>query len=545
EIGFNTIRRTGRSGITIREMANSDVNNPKARVHHNDIGDFMLQDWDGGAIYTASQDANFTRIDHNWMHDATGHTVAGFYPDYTKNWIVDHNVTWNVEWGIHLEGQHESGVVNALVFNNTTLSRDQFIGIGNGQAPGSYYFNNIHNQNFGKAADGARERSHNLQWDNRANSVTDPKFANLATNDFTLQSDSQARDTGRLLDSVSTLQPGNPEVVVKLPFEMPRDGKPDVGAYEHGEPIWKAGSTLARGVTAPAAPGTLRAAAVAASRVNLSWSDAADNETGFSIERKSAASAWKQIGVVPTNTIEFYDNGLSKATEYSYRVRAVNSAGTSAFSAVATAKTPAITRTDAHIAHTADAPKIDGQVDGSWHKAEAFPIAGALGGTITDDADLSGSWRALWDEKYLYVLIEAVDDKVLANEGAAWYSVDSAEIYLDADDSKKSAYDRINDFQISFGAQTGALNLGQNSARDKMTFPFAVVKTDAGYRVEAALPWSEILGYAPQAGALIGFDVHLTDSDDGATWKGKKSWHTKDNTSWFDPRLNGTVELVK
>jgi hypothetical protein len=98
---------------------------------------------------------------------------------------------------------------------------------------------------------------------------------------------------------------------------------------------------------------------------------------------------------------------------------------------------------------------------------------------------------------------------------------------------------------MSFGAQTGALNLGQNSARDKMTFPFAVVKTEAGYRVEAALPWSEVLGYAPQASALIGFDIHLTDSDDGMTWKGKKTWHTKDNSSWFDPRLNASIELVK
>ena len=81
-----------------------------------------------------------------------------------------------------------------------------------------------------------------------------------------------------------------------------------------------------------------------------------------------------------------------------------------------------------------------------------------------------------------------------------------------------------------------------------MSFPYFVIETYGGYRVEAAIPWSDVLGYSPKAGALIGFDVHLTAVEKGANgalvWKGKKAWHSKSNESWFDPRLNATVELV-
>ena len=554
EIAFNTIRRTGRSGMTIRDMANSDERKLVARVHHNDISEFMLQDWDGGGIYTATQDAKFVRIDHNVIHDAVGHTVSGIYPDFAKNWIIDHNLIYNVDWAIHLEGAHTSGVINAIVFNNTAFSRDQFIGIGNGQAPGSFYFNNLHNQNIGKAADGAREIGgvrqilNNLQWDNRANSPTDPKFVSTATGNWSLQADSPARDKGRVLDVVSTFQPGNADILVKLPFTIPKDGKPDLGAFEFGEPIWKVGSTLAEGVKAPVAPRSLKAFAPAATRVNLSWSDSSENETGFAIERKSGASAWKRIGVVSTNATEYYDNGLGKGTAYSYRVAALNSAGASGFSALANVTTPAVSKTDARISSTRSAPKIDGNIDAVWNAAPGFSIANVLGGTFKSDVELSGNWRALWDATNLYVLIDARDATVLSDAKSAWYAVSSAEIYLDANDSKKAAYDHINDFQIAFGADKGTLNFGANSARDKMTFPYSVVKTVGGYRVEAAIPWSDVLGYSPKAGALIGFDVHLTavkkTADGALAWKGKKTWHSKTNDSWFDPRMNATVELV-
>ena len=154
EIAYNTVRRTGRSGITPRGLTNSDPQHLVARIHHNDVGEFMLQDWDGGGMYAFGHDAKFARVDHNWWHDGPGHTTSGIYTDFEKNWVMDHNVIWNVDWAIHLEGAHSSGVVDALVYNNSAYSTGSFVGIGNGQAPGSTYINNVANHDFGKGAAG-------------------------------------------------------------------------------------------------------------------------------------------------------------------------------------------------------------------------------------------------------------------------------------------------------------------------------------------------------------------------------------------------------
>ena len=90
--------------------------------------------------------------------------------------------------------------------------------------------------------------------------------------------------------------------------------------------------------TPPAAPSALAAAGTSDSTISLSWSDNSDNESVFVIERdgqvlSSNASA---------NTTTFEDSGLAGATTYSYRVKARNSAGDSAWSnsAEATTDTP-------------------------------------------------------------------------------------------------------------------------------------------------------------------------------------------------------------
>jgi hypothetical protein len=91
----------------------------------------------------------------------------------------------------------------------------------------------------------------------------------------------------------------------------------------------------------PAAPSGLGASAVSASQVNLSWTDNANNETGFSVERAtSAAGPFAQVGTAAANGTTFSDTTVSAATTYYYRVRAFNDAGNSAYSNTATVTTP-------------------------------------------------------------------------------------------------------------------------------------------------------------------------------------------------------------
>lgn len=83
----------------------------------------------------------------------------------------------------------------------------------------------------------------------------------------------------------------------------------------------------------PSAPGNLTATAVSTSQINLSWSDASSDETGFKIERASAAAGpWTQVGTSGVNATSYSDSGLAAGTLYYYRVRASNAAGDSGYS---------------------------------------------------------------------------------------------------------------------------------------------------------------------------------------------------------------------
>jgi hypothetical protein len=78
---------------------------------------------------------------------------------------------------------------------------------------------------------------------------------------------------------------------------------------------------------------------VSASRIDLSWTDASTDETAFAIERSLDGTTWGEVATVAANTTAYSDQGLSKLTTYSYRVKSRNASGDSAPSNVASATT--------------------------------------------------------------------------------------------------------------------------------------------------------------------------------------------------------------
>jgi hypothetical protein len=91
----------------------------------------------------------------------------------------------------------------------------------------------------------------------------------------------------------------------------------------------------------PAAPTVLAATAASANAINLTWTDNANNETGFKIERRiKNTGSFNQIAIAGANVTSFGDSsGLAAGTTYEYRIRAYNSTGDSAYSNVAEATT--------------------------------------------------------------------------------------------------------------------------------------------------------------------------------------------------------------
>jgi len=97
----------------------------------------------------------------------------------------------------------------------------------------------------------------------------------------------------------------------------------------------------------PASAAGLGATAASDTAIDLSWTDASNNEDGFSIERADAGVGnWAQIASVGAGVESHVDGGLTPQTGYDYRVIAFNTVGSAAPSNVASATTLAVSVTD-------------------------------------------------------------------------------------------------------------------------------------------------------------------------------------------------------
>jgi len=91
--------------------------------------------------------------------------------------------------------------------------------------------------------------------------------------------------------------------------------------------------------TPPATPSNLSVTVNSSSAINLSWTDNADNETGFDIKRSLDSTNWSLVGTAGINATNYTNAGLISDTTYYYRVHATNSGGNSVYSNIANTTT--------------------------------------------------------------------------------------------------------------------------------------------------------------------------------------------------------------
>jgi streptogramin lyase/fibronectin type 3 domain-containing protein len=96
--------------------------------------------------------------------------------------------------------------------------------------------------------------------------------------------------------------------------------------------VWSNESSAATFPMAPAAPTKLTGTARSTTQIDLSWTDNSSNETAFAVWRKSDTGDWQRVGVIIPNQTTYSDVGLSPNKSYTYRVRAINDGGASAWS---------------------------------------------------------------------------------------------------------------------------------------------------------------------------------------------------------------------
>jgi uncharacterized repeat protein (TIGR01451 family) len=122
-------------------------------------------------------------------------------------------------------------------------------------------------------------------------------------------------------------------------------------------------------VVPPHRPTDLTALAVSDTQIDLSWSENATGEVGYSIERSAAgAGEWAGIDMTGVDTATYQDMGLACSTEFDYRVRADLGGGTfSSYSSIATAETQTCPPTAPNLIAPADGAEItERQPTFSW-----------------------------------------------------------------------------------------------------------------------------------------------------------------------------------
>jgi parallel beta-helix repeat protein len=220
----NTVYNCARSGIKIS-------NTTQVRVTNNEVHDCLLQTTDGGGIYTFAMDGTGSEIAYNRVYNVTSGGWGGvgiFLDNNSTNWLVHHNVVWNVTHGMKMN----YAATNNRVLNNTLAGLSSSISTSsNADFTGTVIRNNIFTKGVrfgvGVTAD------YNLK------PGTDAKFVDASRGDFQLQSASPAVNKALAVAPLTNGYVG---------------AAPDMGALEYGRPAFSAGARLAPAPTPPPPP---------------------------------------------------------------------------------------------------------------------------------------------------------------------------------------------------------------------------------------------------------------------------------------------------
>jgi len=66
--------------------------------------------------------------------------------------------------------------------------------------------------------------------------------------------------------------------------------------------------------------------------VSITWFDNSSDESSFHLERKTGSGSFQEIAVLEADSTSYSDSSVSTGVTYTYRVRACNAAGCSAYS---------------------------------------------------------------------------------------------------------------------------------------------------------------------------------------------------------------------
>ena len=194
----------------------------------------------------------------------------------------------------------------------------------------------------------------------------------------------------------------------------------------------------------------------------------------------------------------------------------------------------------ANIPDTADAkrgtavygtPTVDGVADSAWDKAAAMDVTRyqmAWQGA-------TGSAKAMWDDKNLYVLLQVSNAQLDKGSANPWEQ-DSVEVFLDENNARTSFYqDDDGQYRVNFDNEP-SFNPESLSAG----FASATVVSGTSYTVEMKIPFKAVV---PKVDMEIGFDAQINDGKDGAR-QSVAAWNDTTGNGYQDTSVYGILKLV-
>jgi hypothetical protein len=552
EIAYNKIWNTTMMGINIKffKGSNPEVKHT-ARVHHNEIFDFMRRSHDSSAIDVVGSDLQWARIDHNVIYNTladarVGTRKYGIYLDYGGGGVnriratVDHNVVWDVNnpmtvntgWDVHIFNNVFMAVVDRIDHKeekSTALTITLKLGEAVNAGKNIRVYNNILN-----------EEPYLSQGPNPfisiLNNITDARGEKLAelfvdaTNPVMSARDYHLKETAAAaIDKGVSVE----EFTQNYAQDAAVQGVTDLGAYEWG--TFLAGPDT----EAPAVPAADKfvVSEKGASSFRLRWEPSADNVGVAFYEVYTNGKLFKQTG----DTTLLVD-GLTLSTTYHVAVMAIDGSGNrSELSSTLEVKTILNNIT---LAQTTTAPVVDGAKDAAW--GETLPVANVLSTAPASAADASGGWTSLWDANNLYIYIDANDDENVVDSGNSWWEDDHIELYIDADGSRPNGYTNM---QFQYAVRRGAnaiIDAKPWFNRSIANIQVANVEkpNGEGYTVEIKIPFAN-LGVAAEAYKFIGIDVQIGDDDNGGSEDTRLGWFSTLNNVHQNPSLMALAQLVE
>jgi len=201
------------------------------------------------------------------------------------------------------------------------------------------------------------------------------------------------------------------------------------------------------------------------------------------------------------------------------------------------------------------APEIDGDVDAVWADANVFNIAlGTDAGAPSVGPEGTTTWKALWNDEGIFVLLQVNDDVWFPSyvSGGASYQYDKPELYFDVNAEKIDGKGPVT-------AGSGHYQVAPAAVQDKVDGTpvedadgiHAFKVSDPAYVAEYFVPFSKLLdkdGNAIDKTIPMGFDVTIIDRDTEAVaelfavWNSGGQWNNMDNAGLVI--FDGTVEAI-